>query len=231
MPGDFRRLGLLCCSLAAGLCAQDVQPVAQPAKTSAAEEHQTPVLFILPNFRGANASDPFTPITATEKLTMARKDSLYYPIFFVAGAFAGLYQLQNQTPSYGQGMAGYGKRYGSALGDQLIGNYLSEGVFPAAFHQDPRYFRLGPAGGGFWRRAGYALSRVVITRNDKGAWTFNASEWAGVGAATAISNVYYPEDNRTAVKNLQKMGMQVGGDAFYNLLREFWPDLQRKLTR
>lgn len=218
-------------TMAATLGQDAPAPTVVDAAVSSATEPSKPVLFILPNFRGANASDPFTPITAGAKFTMARKDALYYPVFFVGGAFAGLYQFQNQTPSFGQGMAGYGRRYGAALGDQLIANYLSEGVFPAAFRHDPRYFRLGPQGGNFWRRTGYALSRVVVTRNDKGAWRFNWSEWAGVGTATAFSNVYYPEENRTAAKNLQKLGMQAGGDAFYNLLREFWPDLQRKLVR
>jgi hypothetical protein len=40
-------------------------------------------------------------------------------------------------------MQGYAKRFATAYGDQMIGNMMTEGIVPALFHQDPRYFRLG----------------------------------------------------------------------------------------
>lgn len=164
-----------------------------------------------------------------DKLKLAGRDSFDYPLYFISGAWAAMYQMQNRNPSFGQGAAGYAKRYGAAWGDQTIANVLSEGVFPAAFHQDPRYFRLGSGGGGTWRRTRYSLTRVLITRNDSGRWGFNYSEWVGVGVA--VSNLYYPADTRDANHNFQKLGMQVSGDALYNFLREFWPDWEGKFSR
>jgi len=189
------------------------------------------IFALLPNYRTTLASQAFSPMPAKEKLKLAGRDSFDYPLYFISGAWAGLYQMQDRNPSFGQGAAGYAKRYGAAWGDQTIANVLSEGVFPAAFHQDPRYFRLGSGGGGTWRRARYALTRVLITRNDNGRWGFNYSEWTGVGVGVAVSNLSYPTDTRAANHNFQKLGMQVGGDALYNLLREFWPDWQQKLSR
>ena len=60
---------------------------------------------------------------------------------FMVGAFAGLYQLQNQNPSFGQGVKGYAHRYWTAYIDQSMGNLMTEAVLPTLLHEDPRYFR------------------------------------------------------------------------------------------
>ena len=52
--------------------------------------------------------------------------------------FAGIAMAQNQTKSFGQGAAGFGRYYGTAFADQTIGNMMSESVFPVLLHQDPR---------------------------------------------------------------------------------------------
>lgn len=150
-------------------------------------------------------------------------------MYFISGAFAALYQLDNQNPSWGQGLKGYGKRYAAAYGDQTIGNILTEGLFPTLFHEDPRYFRRGS--GDKWSRTRYALTRVIVNRTDQGNWGFNYAEWIGNGAAAAISNIYYPSDTRNVHDNMEKISVAVATDAFSNVLKEFWPDVKRKLHR
>jgi hypothetical protein len=110
----------------------------------------------------------------------------------------------------------------------MIGNYMTEGVYPSILHQDPRYFRRG-AGGGASRFA-YAISQVFWTHRDSGGTQFNYSEWLGNSTAVAISNAYYP-DHRSAGSSISKLGMQVGFDAVGNVLKEFWPDVLRKFSR
>ena len=61
-------------------------------------------------------------------------------------------------------------------------------------NEDPRYFRRGT--GSVLSRAGYALTRVMVTQTDSGGMRFNRSEWLGNALAVAISNAYYP-DTRT----------------------------------
>lgn len=189
---------------------------------------QQRVLGVLPNFRTADGSQPFSPITPRQKMTIAMKDSFDGPVYLIAGGFAALYQLEDQNSSYGQGMKGYAKRYGSSYGDQALGNLMTEGIVPSLFHQDPRYFRLGAGSGSNGHRLKYALTRVLIAKNDKGNWTFNSPEWVGNAVAVAISNVYYPDDTRNATDNTTKLGIQVATDAFSNVLKEFWPDWKRK---
>jgi hypothetical protein len=133
---------------------------------------------------------------------------------------------QRQYPSFGQGAQGFGKYYGGAFADQAIGNIMTEGLFPTALHQDPRYFVRGE--GGFWRRTGYALSREFITRGDDGHSHFNTSEFGGNAVAAGISNVYYPAADRSFGNTANKWGQQIALDAFFNVAKEFWPDVRKK---
>jgi hypothetical protein len=202
--------------------ADPAQPPAQ-----AQQEEDKRILGVLPNYRTVEDSRPFSPITPKQKFTIAAKDSFDYPVYLISGAFAALYQLDDQNPSFGQGLKGYGKRYAAAYGDQAIGNILAEGLFPTMLHEDPRYFRRGT--GGKWSRTRYALTRVIVNRTDRGNWSFNYAEWVGNGTAAAISNFYYPADTRNFHDNVEKVSVAVATDAFSNVLKEFWPDWKKKL--
>ncbi len=186
------------------------------------------IFGVLPNYRTADGTRPFERLDAKRKFYIAAKDSFDYPVYPLSAAFAGLYQIENQNPSFGQGVDGFAKRWGASYADQAIGNLMTEGLFPAMLREDPRYFRIGPGSGSNWHRVGYALTRVIVGKRDSGQWDFNYSEWLGNGAAVAISNLYYPSDTRNVSDNLQKWGIQVATDAFSNVLKEFWPDWKRK---
>jgi hypothetical protein len=147
--------------------------------------------------------------------------------FLVAGVFAGVAMAQKQYSSFGTGVQGFGKYFGGAFADQAIGNIMSEGLFPVALHQDSRYFVKGK--GGFWKRTGYAISREVITRGDDGRNHFNTSELAGNAVAAGISNMYYPAADRSFGNTANKWGQQIALDTFFNVAKEFWPDVRNKL--
>jgi hypothetical protein len=201
-----------------------VLPQDNTAAPAAAPDVDKRIFGVLPNYRTTENSFPFQPITGKQKMTIAAKDSFDWPAYLIAGSFAGLYQLDGQNPSFGQGLAGYAKRAGTAYGDQLIGNMFQEGILPALGHQDPRYFRLGE--GSRKHRAFYALSQVMVARMDSGRRMFNFSEWGGAATAAAISNAYYP-DTRNVNDNVQKLLTAVATDAFSNVAKEFWPDIKR----
>ena len=189
------------------------------------------IFGVLPNYRTADGSAPFVPITTKRKFYIASKDSFDYPVYLTAAAFAGLYQLEDEDPSFGQGVKGYAKRIGTSYADQAIGNLMTEAIFPSLLHEDPRYFRIGAGSGSNWHRLGYAITRVMVVRTDKGTWRFNYSEWLGNGATVAISNLYYPADTRNVTDNAQKMALQIGTDAISQVLKEFWPDWKRHLFK
>jgi hypothetical protein len=180
----------------------------------------------VPNYKTTDASLPYQPISSKQKMTIAAKDSFDWTLSLVAAGYAGLGQLTNQNRPFGQGLAGYGNRFVRNYSDQVIGNLLVEGALPILLHEDPRYFRRGQ--GQFWSRVGYATSRVFVTRTDSGGSEFNYSELVGNSLAVGISNSYYP-GSRTLGGNFQKFTLQFATDAVSNVLKEFWPDVKRKL--
>jgi hypothetical protein len=96
-------------------------------------------------------------------------------------------------------------------------------------HEDPRYYTRGH--GGFFRRAAYALSQVVLTKTDSGNTTFNLSEIGGNGIEAGLANLYYPQEERGFRKTAENWGTQLEAAALNNVIKEFWPDIRRHLLR
>jgi hypothetical protein len=192
------------------------------------EQESKRILGIIPNYRTSPSLTNYRPLTTREKFKVASEDSFDRGTAVLAGLFGAEAQLTNANRSFGQGAAGFGRYFGASYGDFVIGNYMTEAVFPTLLHQDPRYFRRGTGSG--LSRVGYAMGQIFWTHRDSGGTQFNYSEIVGNSAAVAISNAYYV-DNRTARDAVPKLGVQIGVDMAANVLKEFWPDLHRKLQR
>ncbi len=212
----------------AGGAASSAAAIADHAKADAEAPPDKRVLGVLPNYRTINETGTYTPITSRQKMIIALKDSFDYPLVGLAAAYAGLSQLEDSDESFGQGMKGYGQRLWTNYVDQAVGNMFSEGIMPSLLHEDPRYRRIGPTRGSKKYRAGYALSRVMVTRTDSGGTRFNFSEWTGNAIGTALSNTYHP-DGRDVTDNVTKLLTAVATDAVSQVLKEFWPDIKHKL--
>ena len=78
-------------------------------------------------------------------------------------------------------------------------------------------------------RAGYAASRLVVTRSDKGTEQFNISEIGGNLAAAAISNAYYPAPERGVSNTMNNWVVQLALDGGFDVIKEFWPDIAHKI--
>jgi hypothetical protein len=184
--------------------------------------------WIIPNFRTSPTLANYKPISAAEKFKIAQQDSFDRGTIGLAAAFAGESQLSNANRSFGQGVEGYSHYFVTAYGGFVIGNYLTEGIFPTLLHQDPRYFRRGQ--GSKLGRLGYAAGQIFVTHNDNGKTGVNYSELLGNSTAVAISMAYYPE-NRDVRDAISGLGTQLGVDMAANILKEFWPDLSRKFSK
>jgi hypothetical protein len=92
-----------------------------------------------------------------------------------------------------------------------------------AFHEDPRFYRMGP-GRTFATRLAYAVTRPLITRTDGGRDTANLALLSGTLAAAGLTNAYYPAENRGARQTFLTFGSSVGGTAFGDIVREFYGD-------
>jgi hypothetical protein len=185
------------------------------------------IFGVLPNYATVEPNTSVLPVTTKSTFKMFALGSFDPYVFPFVAFTAGIAQLDNDEPSWGRGIGSFGKRYAAAFSDNTIGNFMTSAVAPTVLHQDPRYFVLGK--GGFLHRAGYALSRSVVTRTRAGRRAFNLSEIGGNAVAAGISNAYHPPEDRTWSGTASRWGMQVMWDTLTNELKEFWPDIRRKI--
>ena len=134
----------------------------------------------------------------------ATEDSFDYSSIFIPAVIAGYNMDKRATPEFHQGAAGYARYFWHSAVDQTSENYMVEFIFPTVTREDSRYYTLGH--GGFVKRTGYALSRAVITRSNSGAEVFNISEVFGAGAASGLSNLYYPSASRSVGNTMIRVG-------------------------
>lgn len=202
------------------------------------------LFYALPNFLSLENEGKVPPLTAKQKFAVVARgtfDPVQFPWW---GLLSAISQADNSTPAYGQGFEGYAKRYGTTAADSIIENFMTSAVFPSVLHQDPRFFQSSK--GGFARRSGYAVSRIFVTRSDSGHSQFNYSEIFGSAVAAAISTYsYHPRStylstptnphmfissDRTLKNTADVWGTQVALDTFTIVVKEFWPDIHRKLS-
>jgi hypothetical protein len=174
------------------------------------------------------ASDPYVPLSVGEKAKVFGS-RVIVPSAFAKSAFsAGIAQWRDSPHEWGQGMAGYGRRYGSRVGTRALENGIGF-LTAAAVHEDPRYFFSGETG--FWRRVHYAVETAVVTRTDSGNRTIALWRLSGNYGAQFVSNTWRPDRETHVSDTLIRGTISVGYDAASNVFKEFWPDIRRKVLR
>ncbi len=200
----------------------------QPAQTTQGDstgQQTRRILGIVPNFRAVSADQQLPPETVKDKFISATEDSFDYSSIFIPSVIAGYNMCERATPEFHQGATGYARYFWHSAVDQASENYMVEFIFPTVTHEDSRYYTLGHDG--LVKRTGYAFSRVVITRSNSGSEVFNISEVFGAGAASGLSNLYYPSASRSLGATGTQWVEDVGIDAASFWVREFWPDINR----
>ena len=199
------------------------------------------LFFALPNFLTLENAGNLPPLTTGQKFKVVAQGS-FDPIQIVwYGALSALSQAENSEPGFGQGWEAYGKRYGAYAADGTIENFFVGAIMPTVLRQDPRYFQLGQ--GSFMHRTEYSISRIFWTRTDSGHGQFNYSEIVGAAISSAIStysyhphppyhpNAPYITSDRTWKNTASVWGSQVGYDTITLVIKEFWPDIRRRILR
>jgi hypothetical protein len=214
-------------------------PVTQPQNKATTDENlkkqqetgtsNDRLFYALPNFLTVETKN-VPPLTVGQKFKVVARGSFDYIQIPWYAALAGISQAENSEPGYGQGASGYGKRYAAYFADGTIENFFTGAILPSVLRQDPRFYQSGK--GGFFHRSGYAISRIFVTRTDAGGSQFNYSEIAGAAGAAFISTYsYHPRGDRNVPNTLSVWGTQVGYDTVTYVVKEFWPDIRRKLSK
>lgn len=203
------------------------------------------LFYTLPNFLTLQNAGQLPPLSMKDKfevVALGTFDPVQYPWW---GLLSAIGQASNSEPAYGQGWASYGKRYGTIAADSTIENFMVGAVFPSILRQDPRFYQSGH--GGWEHRTGYAISRIFVTKSDSGRRQFNYSEIFGAALAGAISTYsYHPTStyistpsnphmfvasDRTLSNAGQTWATQIGLDTATLVVKEFWPDIHRKIRK
>lgn len=170
--------------------------------------------------------DNWRPLTPREKFQVFLKGTYSPRTFESTGVDALADTIRNNNPQYQPGFAGLGEHYAVELGTSETSVFFEEFLVPSILKQDPRYFRDPTLP--FPQRALYSVTRVFITRTDKGEETFNASRIVGGAAAQALADLYVPGQQQGLHPITGRVTFDLVRDAGFNLLHEFWPDLRRK---
>jgi len=188
------------------------------------QEVKQRALGVIPNFYVTFENHP-APLSPKQKLDLGLK-LLVDPVTFAGvGVTAGIQQAKNSYHQYGQGLEGFGKRYGADYATTASSILITDVVMASVLHQDPRYFYSGQGTKG--QRAWYAVAAAFRTKGDNGKWQPPYSSLAGWIASAEISETYLP-GSRTQYTLIGRtlMFRFVGGVAL-NLAQEF---LLKKLT-
>jgi hypothetical protein len=211
-----------------GRLPQDTSPSQEAKSSPQTQSKKDPerIFGVVPAYTITDARNA-PPLKSKEKFHLFINGTLDPFPFGVYAVQAGIEQANDSHSGYGQGAAGYARRFGAALGDGTSARFFSTYAFPSVLHQDPRYFRKGEGSG--WSRAGYALSRGFVTRSDTGKTQPNWSNVFGKFTGAGLSNLYYPEEDRGASLTLSRVAISLSYQMLGNLAIEFWPEIHRKV--
>lgn len=168
------------------------------------------------------------PLTGGQKWKLALHsavDPFYIGWAFVVGGGYG--ELVDNDNGYGWETEGYFKRVGANYADNVNGALIGNALLPQLLHQDPRYFRKGT--GSFKSRFLYAALSTIICRGDNGKNQPNVSNVLGNYISGAISNAYYPANERGVALTLENGTSVTLFGAIGGQILEFGPDIQRLL--
>jgi hypothetical protein len=108
--------------------------------------------------------------------------------------------------------------------DFVIGNYMSEAIYPTSFTKIPAILAVasGP------RSLGWDIPNLgpkpIPTGLSSTTRRFLASP-----PRSRFRNAYR-QDNQSATNSASKLGMQIGVDMASTVLKEFWPDVSRRFS-
>jgi len=207
-------------SLVLSPLAEDV--TVRPTQVIAAEQIEVATKQRLvggwPNFYVSYAPDA-APLTSRQKLSLAARYTFDWAQLGGVSVRAGMEHAANAHAGYGQGFAGYGKRWAALLAGDVSRDLLSHYVFASAFEQDPRYFYKGT--GTKKGRLLHAVRSAVVARSDSGRPMPNYAYLLGDVSSAALSTAYYPREERSMNRVLTSAALGVALRAGLNVMREF----------
>jgi hypothetical protein len=195
----------------------------QPVASSNQQDEDKPHLIEL-------TSNNWRPLSNKEKFQLFERDLLHWGTHASLLLDSGISAALADRRYLGVGVSGYFSIYGMNAADESNFVFVNGFLFPTLFHEDPRYIPRDH--GSVRQRLVYSLTRTVVARSDSGKPKFNESRLLGALVSTSLSSAYYSKVGGAdvSVKGcFASFGINIASEAAFDLLKEFWPDVARKL--
>ena len=185
----------------------------------------TALVLAMPFCTSAQTTTPqLDPMDDGEQVRQYVK-SLLNPMSVVTSSIsAGLGQWRDRPEEWGQGGAGYARRFASSYAQHVTYATMLFGA-SSLLHEDHRYI---PSGETATRsRVAYALESTILARHqDANGVTHRRISYSRIGAlvgAFLVSRSWQPESTRNLHGGIASVGTSIGVSMGFNLLREFRP--------
>ena len=170
-------------------------------------------------------------LSPTDNLIYAAHEQVLPIVLVPALLSAGWGQLTDANPHYGVDAGGFGQRFGSAMLRQASDRLTGDGLFAAAFRQDPRFYR--ETNGPIVHRGLRAVRQTFMRYNSNGdgGARVNASGILGHAVGNYLAMAYYPDSSSGAGVATSGFATSIAGDMGSKLIQEFGPDILRLVFR
>jgi hypothetical protein len=166
------------------------------------------------------------PMTVGQKFRYRLKHSFDLEHIARCVAGAALDQARDHPSDWGRGWDSFGVRVTSHLGQHLIREQIMFGV-EALDHETPGHIRSSRTG--FTNRLKDAVKYTFVSSSDSGRMMPAYSRFVGAYGAGYISRAWYPPEFHTVSSGFYTGTESLGIDVGMNVLREFYPDIKKKI--
>jgi hypothetical protein len=206
---SITRALLTSCLLAGGLACFGQTPDPAPANAVPAPTlNSAPLVYV--------------PLTQSERARRYAKSLFSLEAIGRSAAGAGIQQLTNTPREWGQGAEGYGRRFASSFGENMVRQTITYGL-SSALDEDNRYFSSERTG--FGSRTMYAAESTFLARRSDGTRKLSYSRIIGLVATAFISRAWQPPSERGLSHAAGSLATNVGTEISFNIAREFLPSL------
>jgi len=108
----------------------------QATQSESSQNEQERVFGVIPQFSVTNQAN-LIPLNSGQKFHLFLRGAFDPFTFFSSGFQAGLSQATDEFAGYGQGAAGYGKRYAATFADQVSSGFFANYFYSTLFREDP----------------------------------------------------------------------------------------------
>jgi len=169
----------------------------------------------------------FGRLNGWQKFQLAANNSVALSTIAAALLASGYGQAVNSPAGYGQGGEGYAKRFGALMGRAASYNIFGNFVIASAVHEDPRFYVKKNLS--FMQSVKYGAVRMFAAQSDSGEQMVDFAGLLGPMAGEALANTYYPKGARGVGDAFVRYGSDQGWRFAGNMLRQYWPRINRKL--